>query len=212
MKRRRPSYVIVSELDGGFRQLFEHVAVVIQLGQRHERRAIGASGSFQDRVVARAAAQIADQRTARLASRRVRGLVEQRTKRHDNAWRAITALNSVLGDDARLRRIQRAVMEQSLNGNDMRAVELGDILDAGCHRAIDDPTLLHSSHQDRARAAVPLGTGDLRAGQAERRAEKLGQRLEDLPATDFMAAPVDIQKDEIPHTHARQTWTAGQRV
>jgi hypothetical protein len=99
---------------------------------------------------------------------RWRGLgLDQRRGRDDLARGAEAALERVRADE----RVHERVVVQAL---DRRHLALADGVhqrDAGEHG--------HAVELDGARAAVALPAGDLRPGQPQRSAQRLGQRLAD---------------------------------
>jgi len=63
-------------------------------------------------------------------------------------------------------------------------------------------TIAGPADEHGARAAVPLGTHNLRAGELEMLAEERRERDEGGGAADFEAAAVDVEEDVVSHDFA----------
>src|SRR5205085_54758 len=80
--------------------------------------------SFDDMLVAGAAAEIAFEAVAYLFARRAGISFEQLRGRHDHAGRAIAALQAVAFPEALLHGMKLAVVRQAFDGRNLRPVRL----------------------------------------------------------------------------------------
>src|SRR5580658_9514439 len=139
-------------------------------------------------VVGAAPAEIAGHREARLFHRRVRIVVQQRDSGHHLSAGTESALRSELGDECRLHLVQLAV--RSLD-----AFDRGDL--AVTHAVRQRRTGIHgdSLDDDGAGAAFAMIAAELRAGQTELVADRVGQRFlrQNVDAT---AGTVDVQRHQ----------------
>ena len=95
-----------------------------------------------DRAVARAAAEIAGERIVDgLAAHRPRAVLVEREQAHHDAGRAEAALRAVMLDHRRLHRMERAVVGEVLDGDDLGAVDLAEQEDAGVDRLVAEPAV-----------------------------------------------------------------------
>jgi hypothetical protein len=119
----------------------------------------------------------------------------------------------VAGDERFLDRMGLTIRAKALDGDDVRAVELGDDGDAGgdglvveapcCERGRRDAcTTILPADQYGAGPAVALGADDLGAGELEVLAEEGGEGDEGGGAADFEAAAVDVEEDVVSHDFA----------
>ena len=111
------------------------------------------------------------ERLADLVVGRARGVLEQVDRRDDQARRAEAALHGAGGDERLLHAMQLPSGGDALDGDDLVAVGLRSEDEAGADEG--------AVEQHRARAALSLLAGVLRAGQAE----LLAQREEKALAT-----------------------------
>ena len=116
---------------------------------------------------------------------------------HDESGRAVAALRPLVDDHRFLHRAQRAVQLQSLNGDDARAIELTEELDAGVDRL--ELFARAAPDQNGARAAVALFADDLRSGSTGIVAEVIRQRRKNLRTSGLMFTPVDVKEDVVAH-------------
>src|SRR2546426_7522523 len=136
-----------------------------------------------DVVIAGAAAQIAFQLMPDELLRRLRVALQHLVDRHDHPGSAEAALEPVLLPEALLDRVQLAVLRQTLDGHDIRAVHLDREEVAGFHRL--------AVHEDRARAALARVTADVRSGEAHGLANVVDQEQAGL---DFMAVALTLDR------------------
>src|SRR4051794_22180990 len=130
----------------------------------------GEPHGVDDLLVARAAAEVAGERLADLRVARVRILRQQVVRRDDQPRRAEAALHAAGLDERALDLVQLAVGgRDALDGDDLAALGLG-----GEDQARADELAVEV---DRARAALALLAGVLRAGQAEVLAQGREQAL-----------------------------------
>ena len=150
----------------------------------------GQPDGVQDRLVAGAAAQVAGQRLADLVVVRLRVAGEQVVHRDDQPGRAEPALHRAGVEERLLHRVQRRRRSgQPLDRHDVAALRLAGGDQAGAH---DDAVEV-----DRARAALALLAGVLRAGQAQPLAQDVEQALALPHVVGLPLLAVDRQVD--PH-------------
>ena len=113
---------------------------------------------LDDVHVTRAPAQVAFEAPADLILGRVGVLLEQVGRGHDEAGRAVTALQSVLIPEGLLDRVELIAVGHALDRREVAALGLD-----GEHRAALDRLAVHV---DRARAALAGVAADVRSGQA----------------------------------------------
>src|SRR5262249_21747388 len=135
-------------------------------------RAHGGSGVFHrahDLVVARAPAEIAGQPVADLGVARVRVALQQRAAGHEEAGGADPALQRRVLEELLLQRVQRLAPGHALDGLDPAAVHLAAQHEARAHQP--------AVERDAAGAAVTRGAAFLAAGEVQRVAQHVEQRL-----------------------------------
>ena len=123
----------------------------------------------EDLLIAGAAAEVARERLADLVVARIRAAGEQVRRRDDEPRRAEAALDGARLDEGLLHAVQAAALGQALDGDHLVAVGLGGEHEAGA----DEPAV----EEHRARSALPLLAGVLRAGQPEPLAQREEQAL-----------------------------------
>ncbi len=92
-----------------------------------------------------------------------------------------------------LDRMKAAVVLQSLDGDDMLAIQLVQEMDAGINGLITKALSLDPADQDRAGPAVAFRADYLGAEQMPLGAQKVGQRGEGGIAADLAALAVDVE-------------------
>ena len=170
-------------------QLVDHPAGRIDARQPPRRSGIGRHRGIEDRQVARASAEVAGEARAQggvvNGGSRTRG--RPRSRRRTPACRIRTASrgdrSSPAGPGWGLRG------SQALDGHDVRAVELVERPDARRGGPVADRPGLGDADQDRAGAAIPLGTADLGAAEPPPIAEELDQGREDVVPADRNRVP-----------------------
>jgi len=125
----------------------------------------GGADRIEDLDVARAHAEVPGQAPADLLFGRIEGARQQRMGREHHAGGAVAALEAVLGDERLLNRMERPVLRQSLDRQDLAAIRLHS----------EDQARLHqqSIEKDGAGAALADDAADVSSGQSEVLAEKL---------------------------------------
>ena len=144
-------------------------------------RSRGKLHRFDDVLIAGAAAQIAGQRLADLRFVRRRRLVEKRLHGHQDAGRAVAALQAVAIAHRLLQRMQMfAVGREPLDGRDRVAVGLRREHQAGAHgSAVED---------HRAGAADAVLAADMRAGEQQIVAQEIAEQQPRLDAAPVRRA------------------------
>src|SRR5580658_1002653 len=122
-----------------------------------------------DVLVAGAAAEVAGDRLADLGLARIGVALQEHVRGHQHPRRAKTALQAVTVPERLLQRMELAALREPLDGRDRVAVGLDRE-----HRARLDRAL--AVEHDRADAAARRVAADVRAGQAERFAQEVGQQ------------------------------------
>ena len=126
------------------------------------------------------------------------------------AW--VLAVFSFLGSlhHRRLARVELPFGAQPFHGDDVRPVELRQILNARRDRAILElpvawPTeqlvAANAAKKHRAGAAIPFRADDLGSGEAKPRAQEFRKGLKDRFTPYFVPPSIYIQKDVIAHDH-----------
>ena len=116
----------------------------------------------------------------------------KRVAGHQHAGRAVTALQPVLGHEAGLQRVQRAVLLQALDRHELLAVGLHREHRARLHRA--------AVHEHGAGAAVRGVAADVGAGQPQILAEQVDQQQARLDVGLVLLA-VDGELDHASSAH-----------
>src|SRR5215471_13874973 len=129
----------------------------------------GEPNRVEDLLIAGAAAQVARERLADVSVSRVRVAVQQVVGGDEQAGRAKTALHSPGLNECLLQWVQPAACGQAFHGDDGTPVRLPGGDQARAYR--------NAVQVDRARAALTLLAGVLRAGQTHPLAEHVEQAL-----------------------------------
>ena len=140
----------------------------------------------EDLLVPRAAAEVSGQRLADLVVGRIGNPAEELGRRDDESRSAEAALDGTRVGERLLHGVELSVLAQILDGDDLVAVGLGGEDEAGTDQCL--------VKKDRARAALPLLTRVLRAGQVEPIAE-CRQQAFPRPDVRFPPLPVDCYRD-----------------
>ena len=149
----------------------------------------GQAHRVEDLLVARASAEVAGQclPDRRLLGRRLPP--QQLVDGDDQPWRAEPALHRAGVEERLLHGVKVITLRQPLDGDDRRAVRLPRSHEARAHQDI--------VHQDRARSALALLAGVLRAPQLEALAQDVEQALAPPDVVDLAVATVDRHAE--PH-------------
>src|SRR6266511_609422 len=150
-----------------------------------------------DVVVAGAAAEVALQRVPDLLLARVRGLPEQADRSHDEAGRAVAALQPVLHAKGLLHRMERAVRRQALDRRDLVPIRLNAQQRARLDRL---PIQQNGARATRGRVAA-----DVRTGQSEPLAQHIDEQLARVEL-ERVLRPVDRDRDA---SHSASFWPLG---
>ena len=122
-------------------------------------------GGLDDRLITRAATEIALQGAFDLGAARVLRGHPQAVERHDEAGCAEAALRAVAIDHRLLHRMQAAVRAfQMLDRQQLAAVQRRQEADAGIDRLVAQPSAIEPADDDGAGAAIALGAAFLAAG------------------------------------------------
>src|ERR1051326_5910733 len=153
---------------------------------------------LEDVHVAGAAAEVALQALADLVLGRVRVLLQQVGRRHDEAGRAVPALQAVLIPEGLLDRVELTVFGHAFDGREVAAVGLDRE-----HRAA-----LHGLAVDVDRAGAPLAgvAADVRSGQPDYVADVVHEQQPRLNLV-LVLTPVDGDSDLV--LHPAPSWLAG---
>src|SRR5438552_534750 len=128
---------------------------------RADRFAQGASRllhGLHDVLIAGAPAQVAGEALANVGFAGRRVVSQQRVRRQQHPWRAVSALQAMLIPEPLLERVQPASVGQPLDGENLVAVGLHREHRAGLYRPL-------AVHDDNAAAAARRIAADVRAGQ-----------------------------------------------
>jgi len=134
------------------------------------------AGGGADGDVAGAAAQVPLERLEDGGLVRVGPLQKETEQRHDDAGRAVAALDGVVVQKLLLDHVESPVGGQPLHRDDMSAVQPGGRQDAAVDGSINEQLVRQLAQGHGARAAVALGTGLLRACKAQLAADHLQRR------------------------------------
>ena len=194
-RSRRSAYVSRSSLAD------ERLRVRRPLGRVEEaEREVHASGDLRDRVddrrVARAAAELAGEHVDDLLARRRPLAREQVVGRDEDARRAEAALERVVAAERLLERCERAAAGETLDRDDLGAVDLRGEQEARAHGDAVEP--------HRARAADAVLAADVCPGEAETVAEEV---REEEPRLDVLAVAAAVDRD-VDRDHAAARWRA----
>ena len=149
----------------------------------------------EDLLVAGAAAEVAREGLADLVVRRARRVIEQVDGGDDQAGRAEPALHGAGGEKRLLDAVQRTVLGDALDGD--------DVVPVGLRREDEARADERAVEQHRARSALALLARVLRAGQLELLAEREEEALA-APDVGLAQLAVDGQLD----LHARHRSSA----
>src|ERR1700674_780927 len=138
---------------------------------------------LDDVHVARAPAEVAFQALADLVLRRVRVLLQEVGRGHDETGRAVAALQTVLVPERLLERVELPIFGHALNRGQLLALGLD-----GEHRAALDRLAVD---EDRARAALARVAPDVGAGQPDDVPQVMHQQK---PRFDLMLVPVAVDR------------------
>src|SRR5437773_10476223 len=161
------------------------------LARRAAHRPGGGLDGFDDVDVAGTPAEIAFEAPADLVFGGVRVLRKQVRGRHDEPWRAVATLQSVLVPERLLDRVELAILGQALDRLQALALCLNGKHRAALHRLAVD--------EDRARAALARVASDVCAGEPQVVAQVMHEQQARL---DLMLVPaaVDGSRDLQLHT------------
>ena len=168
------------------------------------RDLVHAAAGGNDRLVARAAAEIAGQRILDAPDVR-RGLVEpEREERHHEARRAEAALRAVALHHRLLDRMQTAIRAfEMLDREQLAAIQRRQEADAGIDRFIAQIAAVEPPDNDGAGAAIAFGAAFLRAGHALVEPQPVEHRQGRVAAVEF-DQPVAEQEAQ-PLTHSARS-------
>src|ERR1700730_1915601 len=161
----------------------------LRLGAAHRlRRGLH---RLDDVHVAGAPAEVAFEAPADLVLGRVRILLEQVRGGHDEAWRAVAALQAVLVPESLLKRVELAVLGHALDRREALALGLEREHGAALDRL--------AVHQDRAGAALACVAPDVGASQADHVPQVVHEQK---PRLDLMLVvmTVDCRRHLLLHT------------
>jgi hypothetical protein len=102
-------------------------------------------------------------------------------------------------DHRPLDRVQVAVFSQSFDGNDMRAVELIQELDAGIDWSVPERIAGGPADEHGASAAIAFGANHLGADQPELPAQVIGERLECGLTADGLETAIQVKAKVVAH-------------
>jgi hypothetical protein len=119
----------------------------------------GGKGGLDDRLIARAAAEIALKRRFDIEDGRIWIRHPEPVERHDDARRAEAALAAMMFDHGLLDRVERAAGPgKRLDRHDMAAVAGGEKADAGIDGLVNEGAVMEPPDQHGAGAAIALRT------------------------------------------------------
>src|SRR5579859_1818490 len=153
---------------------------------------------LDDVHVTGAAAEVAFEALADLVFGRIGVLLEKVGRGHDEAGRAVAALQAVLVPESLLDGVQLIAVGHALDGREVAAVGLD-----GEHRAALDRLAVHV---DRARAALAGVAADVRSGQAYDIPEVVHEQQSRFDLV-LVLTPVDGDSDLV--LHPAPSWLAG---
>src|SRR5262249_32961115 len=177
--------------------------VLFDSRHRLHPRSCGLLHRTDDVVVAGATAEIPLERVPDLGLARVRRLAQQSDRRHDEAWRAVTALQPMLVFERLLHGMQRAVRREPFDRRDLLAVSLDAQDGARLHRLAVD--------EHRARAARRRVAADVRSRQPESFAQDVHEELTRLEV-EIVLDPVDRHRDACHHVLLSPRGTRGEHT
>ena len=122
---------------------------------------------------------------ADLGDGRVRAALQQRVRGHDQARRAEATLHGAGIDEGALQVCRRGRLGETLDGDDRAVDGARRQHEAGAHEVTVD--------EHRARPALPLLAGALRAHQPEPLAQHVEQALPHPRVGDVVRSTVDVQ-------------------